>query len=128
MNRPLGRQIIGAVVFISNSVCPRMGFLIEEKQFKTEKVNCERKLQQSHGNWEHGEICNNCRGKQTEDTAEGSFRRLCWEGYLVRFEEPLKSSKFILLDWVKLAENCTYFYYRNHEALVIFWTPNQMPR
>lgn len=32
MNRPLGRQKIGAVVSISNS---RMGFFIEEKQFKT---------------------------------------------------------------------------------------------
>lgn len=116
MNRPLGRQIIGAVVFILNSVCPRMGFIIEEKQFKTEKVNCERKCQQSYGNWEHGEICNNCRGKYTEHTAEGSFRRLCWEGYLVRCEEPLKSSEFILLDWVKLAQNCTYFYYRNHRG------------
>lgn len=56
MKRPLGRQIIGAVVFILNSVCPRMGFLVEEKQFKTEKVNCERKLQQSYGNWEMGKF------------------------------------------------------------------------
>lgn len=39
VNRLLERQIIGTVVSILNSTCPRMGFLTEEKQFKTEKVN-----------------------------------------------------------------------------------------
>lgn len=38
MNRPLERQLIGAVVSILNSICPRMGFLTEEKQFETKKL------------------------------------------------------------------------------------------
>lgn len=35
----------------------------------------------------------------------------------MRFEEPLKSSEFTLLDWVKLADSCIYFYYRDHRHL-----------
>lgn len=37
-------------------------FLEKRNNLKQEKLT-EWKLQQSYEDWEHGEICNNCRGK-----------------------------------------------------------------
>lgn len=75
------------------------------------------------------------RGKQREDTDWDNRRRLCWESYLLRFDELLLSSEqaeFIPLDWVKLTENCTYFcccdsMTETTEVFITFWAPTKCP-
>lgn len=108
VNRLLERQIIGTVVSILNSTCPRMGFLTEEKQFKTEKVNSWKETSsiiRRFGTWGNLQF----QGKIDLNTAEGSFRKLCWDSNseIWRATEEFRIYPFRLGETSR--ENCTYF-------------------